>query len=74
MNPTVVSNVRSEYSNSVSKNVKTIVSRPQSPRHFFERIYGHLENTSNNNIVDVSNIKRISPPSELSSSPDLIDR
>lgn len=75
MNSTGVSNVRSTYNNSVNKNLKTIVHRPQSPRQFFERIYGHLENTSNNNVVDVNNIKPISPlASELSSSPDLIDR
>lgn len=76
MNPTVVSNVRSVYNNSVTKNLKTIVHRPQSPRQFFERIYGHLENSnSNNNVVDVNNMKPISPlASELSSSPDLIDR
>lgn len=74
MNSTTVSNVRSAYNNSVNKNLKTIVHRPQSPRQFFERIYGHLENSSNNN-VDVNHIKPISPiASELSSSPDLIDR
>lgn len=75
MNSTEVTNVRSVYSNSVNKNLKTIVHRPQSPRQFFERIYGHLENSSNNNELDVNNIKPISPlASEISSSPDLIDR
>lgn len=75
MNSTEVSNVRSVYNNSVNKNSKTTVHRPQSPRQFFERIYGHLENSSNNNVVDVNNIKPISPlASELSSSPDMIDR
>lgn len=75
MNSTEVSNVRSVYDNSVNKNLKTNVHRPQSPRQFFERIYGHLENSSNNNEVDVNNMKPISPlASELSSSPDMIDR
>lgn len=75
MNSTGVSNMRSVYSNSVKENLKTIVHRPQSPRQFFERIYGHLENASNNNVVNVNKMKPISPlPSELSSSPDLIDR
>ncbi len=75
MNSTGISNVRSMYNNSVSKTLKTNVHRPQSPRQFFERIYGHLEHSSNNNVVDVNNIKAISPlASELSSSPDMIDR
>ncbi|KAJ6637603.1 Homeobox protein rough, partial [Pseudolycoriella hygida] len=66
--------VRSVYNDSANKNLKTIVHRPQSPRQFFERIYGHLENSSNNNVLDVSN-KPLSPlASELSSSPDLMDR
>lgn len=75
MNSTGVSNVRSVYDNAVSKNLKTVIHRPQSPRQFFERIYGHLENSSNNNVVEVNNIKPISPlASELSSSPDMLDR
>lgn len=46
----------------------TGVIRPSSPRQFFERLYGHLENSD-------SNPKEICSPvqSELSSSPDLID-
>lgn len=75
MHSTGVLNTRSVYNNSVSKSLKTIVHRPQSPRQFFERIYGHLENSTNNNVVDVNIMKPISPlPSELSSSPDLMDR
>ena len=27
--------------------ISKIVNRPQSPRHFFERLYGHLENSEN---------------------------
>lgn len=34
----------------IEKNASTIiVNRPQSPRQFFEKLYGHLENTSTNN-------------------------
>lgn len=52
-----------------SKEVKNITARPSSPRQFFERLYGHLENGD-------SNSKAICSPaqSELSSSPDIIDR
>lgn len=40
--------------------------RPSSPRQFFERLYGHLEN---------ADAKTIGSPgqSELSSSPDILD-
>lgn len=43
-------------------------ARPSSPRQFFERLYGHLENTD-------SNSKTVCSPgqSELSSSPDIPD-
>lgn len=52
-----------------NKGVKQKAMRPSSPRQFFERLYGHLENND-------SSAKTICSPvqSELSSSPELLDR
>lgn len=49
-----------------STTVPIVGVRPSSPRQFFERLYGHLEN---------ADAKTICSPgqSELSSSPDILD-
>lgn len=62
----VRSSERSDKNNAINSLAGVI--RPSSPRQFFERIYGHLENSN-------SNPKEMCSPvqSELSSSPDLID-
>lgn len=59
--------MRTEEDNNQDMKQKTV--RPSSPRQFFERLYGHLESSD-------SNAKTISSPgqSELSSSPDILDR
>lgn len=56
------------------------VNRPQSPRQFFEKLYGHLETPSvASNICDDKKIDRQYSPmfssrhSEISSSPDISD-
>lgn len=46
--------------------VPTGVARPSSPRQFFERLYGHLENTDTKTVCSPGQ-------SELSSSPDILD-
>lgn len=51
---------------STKTNVISSIVRPSSPRQFFERIYGHLENTT-----AISKNVFASEQSELSSSPDI---
>ena len=47
--------------NSTTINSKTQI-RPSSPRQFFARIYGHLENNGNNNTVNnISENQRAAP-------------
>lgn len=60
----VKGSIRSNKTDPTNSSIGVI--RPSSPRQFFERIYGHLEN---------SDSKAICSPgqSELSSSPDLAD-
>lgn len=53
----------------LKKNGTTVpigVARPSSPRQFFERLYGHLENTDTKTVCSPGQ-------SELSSSPDILD-
>lgn len=45
---------------------KNSSARPSSPRQFFERLYGHLENTESKTVCSPGQ-------SELSSSPDILD-
>lgn len=58
------------HSNKELKKNGTTVSiasaRPSSPRQFFERLYGHLENTDSKTVCSPGQ-------SELSSSPDILD-
>lgn len=61
-----------------------VVNRPQSPRQFFEKLYGHLETTTattapnstveNENYTSNSIVKPLSSPirSDISSSSDYI--
>lgn len=55
-----------ELKKSISTTAANGSVRPSSPRQFFERLYGHLEN---------ADAKTICSPgqSELSSSPDILD-
>lgn len=58
-----------QTSKELKKNGTTVPvsgARPSSPRQFFERLYGHLENTESKTV-------RSPGQSELSSSPDIID-
>lgn len=48
--------------------VSIVGVRPSSPRQFFERLYGHLENADAKTICSPS-----AQISELSSSPDILD-
>lgn len=65
---------------SMKNSAGVVINRPQSPRQFFEKLYGHLENNgnnNNNNHIDTTIIGRpiISPiiESDISSSPDVND-
>lgn len=66
--------INSEYSSDSISNKKTCVpiNRPQSPRQFFERLYGHLENTPTNNLTPKPIISPVR--SDISSSSDYIER
>ena len=56
------------------KNTNIIINRPSSPRQFFERLYGHLECTTN--VTATHHQKQNNSPNSsiTSSSPDLLER
>lgn len=80
--PTPLRNDKLVYDNEPLKITATPVNRPQSPRQFFEKLYGHLETTVASNSANNEDgkfntcAKPLGSPvrSEISSSSDYIER
>lgn len=81
--PTPLRSGKLVYDNEPLKITTTPINRPQSPRQFFEKLYGHLETTvvaSSGATNEVGKFNPCEKPigspvrSEISSSSDYIER
>lgn len=51
-----------------SEKCEKVINKPSSPRHFFQKLYGHLDNTKSTESISSQQFSELS----CSSSPELI--